>query len=62
MTHFSGRPMRGFVIVPGSVVDGDEELVDWVGRGVAWSQGQPAKAPKAPQPPKAPKPQGARKR
>jgi TfoX/Sxy family transcriptional regulator of competence genes len=50
MTHFSGRPMRGMVIVPGPVLVDDAELADWVGSAVAWAQAQPPKAPKTPKP------------
>lgn len=47
MTAFSGRPMRGFVIVPGLMLVDDAELADWVGAAVGWAQAQAPKPPKA---------------
>ncbi len=54
MTPFSGRPMRGFVLVPGPMLLDDDELEAWVGEGVGWAQARPPKAPKAPTVRKAP--------
>ena len=43
MSEFSGRPMRGMVIVPGDMVTSNAELADWVGAGVTWAKAQPPK-------------------
>ena len=58
MAPFSGhRPMRGMVMVPGSVVADDAELALWVDQSVAWARAQPPKRPKpATQSPERPKP------
>lgn len=53
MTVFSGRPMRGMVLVPGGMLADDAELRDWVGQGVSWALAEPAKAPKATRPARA---------
>lgn len=42
---FTGRPMRGLVIVPGEALD-DDELISWVGEAVAFAQSEPPKPPK----------------
>ena len=45
---FTGRPMRGIVVVRGPLLADPEALNDWVGTGVAYAQSQPPKAPKKP--------------
>lgn len=59
MTPFSGRPMRGMVLVPGPLPTDDAELATWVDDAVGWAQAQP---PKAPKPPRTDKPPGTVKR
>jgi TfoX/Sxy family transcriptional regulator of competence genes len=41
-----GRPMSGYIVVPGAW-RGDTEIASkWVARSLAWASGLPAKAPK----------------
>ena len=40
---FTGRPMRGFVMVSPDGVAADEELADWVQLGVSFASTLPAK-------------------
>lgn len=40
---FTGRPMRGMVVVDGSGVADDDALAAWVGRGLAFAGSLPAK-------------------
>lgn len=40
---FTGRPMRGWVIVAGEAVSEDEALADWIGRGHAFAASLPPK-------------------
>ena len=40
---FTGRPMRGFVMVDPEGIAGDAELDEWVQRGVAFASTLPAK-------------------
>ena len=42
-----GRPMTGFTLLPGSVVDDDEELRRWIGRAVDYGATLPPKVAKA---------------
>ena len=43
---FSGRPMRGMVMVPGPDVATDAPLATWVDEAVAFAQSEPPKKPK----------------
>lgn len=45
---FTGRPMRGIVVVRGPLLAEPEALYGWVGVGVAYAQSQPPKPPKKP--------------
>jgi TfoX/Sxy family transcriptional regulator of competence genes len=45
---FTGRPMRGMVIVPGPDVSDEATLEPWVSLAVEFAQSEPAKPPKAP--------------
>lgn len=45
---FTGRPMRGFVVVRAAEVDTDAALRDWVDGAVEFARSQPAKPPKKP--------------
>ncbi len=47
---FTGRPMRGMVIVPAAQLDSDAALDDWVERAVSYAQSEPPKAPKKAKP------------
>ena len=40
---FTGRAMRGFVVVAGTVLARDEELLAWIERGRAVADAMPAK-------------------
>ena len=40
---FTGRPMRGYVYVDAPGIERDEELAYWVGAGLAFVSGLPAK-------------------
>lgn len=40
---FTGRPMKGFVVVKPKGCAKDDELVQWVGRGVAFAGSLPPK-------------------
>lgn len=40
---FTGRPMRGFVEIPGDALAEDGRLAEWVDRGVAYAASLPAK-------------------
>ncbi|WP_370409585.1 TfoX/Sxy family protein [Streptomyces fradiae] len=40
---FTGRPMRGWVVVDASVLTEDEDLAEWVDRGHAFAAGLPPK-------------------
>jgi hypothetical protein len=42
---FTGRPMRGLVIVPGETLD-DDVLAAWVSEAVAFALSEPPKPPK----------------
>ena len=46
---FTGRPMRGLVIVPGDGLD-DDPLSAWVEEAVAFALAEPPKPPKAAKP------------
>ncbi len=50
---FTGRPMRGMVIVPGARLTTDASLDDWVERAVSYAQSEPPKSPKKAKPPRA---------
>jgi TfoX/Sxy family transcriptional regulator of competence genes len=52
---FTGRPMRGLVVVPGEALD-DEPLAGWLDEAVRFAESEP------PKPPKPPKPRTTRKR
>ena len=41
-----GRPMTGFTLLPGSIVDDDVAVRDWVSRAIAHVSTMPAKTPK----------------
>lgn len=43
----AGRPMRGYYVVPPSIVDNDAAIESWVGRAIDHGQSLPAKEPKA---------------
>lgn len=45
---FTGRPMRGMVLVPPALVADDAGLAGWVGSGVEFARSEPPKKPKAP--------------
>jgi len=45
--EFTGRPMRGFVVVPGEDVVEDRALEGWVRTGVAVAESLPRKKPRA---------------
>jgi hypothetical protein len=38
--------MTGFTLLPGSIVDDDDAVRDWVGRAIAHVSTMPAKTPK----------------
>lgn len=40
---FTGRPMRGWVLVEAQGIAEDEDLAEWVGRGVAFAETLPPK-------------------
>jgi len=40
---FTGRPMRGFVFVASTGIATETDLKNWVGRGLAFAESQPAK-------------------
>ena len=42
-----GRPMTGFTLLPGSIVDDDVAVHDWVGRAITHVSTMPVKTPKA---------------
>lgn len=44
---FTGRPMRGLVMVRAGQLTDDEALDEWVERAVSYAQSEPPKAPKA---------------
>ena len=44
---FTGRPMRGLVMVPGEALD-DDVLASWVAEAAAFAQSEPPKPPKTP--------------
>jgi len=50
---FTGRPMRGMVMVPAAQLESDVRLEDWVERAVAFALSEPPKAPKQAKPPRA---------
>ena len=41
-----GRPMRGYYVVPASIVDDDPAIETWVGRAIEHGRSLPAKQPK----------------
>ena len=45
--EFTGRPMRGFVVVPGEDVVEDRALEGWVRTGVAVAESLPRRKPRA---------------
>ncbi len=47
---FTGRPMRGMVMVPDQVVADSQILESWVERAVSYAQAQPPKPPKPKKP------------
>jgi TfoX/Sxy family transcriptional regulator of competence genes len=42
-----GRPMKGWVLVAPVGLDGDDELTDWIGRGLTFARSLPPKKKKA---------------
>ena len=40
---FTGRPMRGMVYVTADGIASDEDLADWIARGVAYARSLPPK-------------------
>jgi hypothetical protein len=48
--EFTGRPMRGMVLVRGPAVADHDSLASWVERGVAFAKSEPPKAAKKPKP------------
>lgn len=51
---FTGRPMRGLVIVPGETLD-DDPLWAWIDEAAAFALAEPPKAPKTPKPRRPPR-------
>lgn len=43
LMDFTGRPMRGFVLVRPAGIERDEDLRDWANRGVAFALSLPRK-------------------
>ena len=43
---FTGRPMRGMVIVPAALLTNDNELDSWIDQAVTYARAQPPKPPK----------------
>lgn len=41
---FTGRPMKGWLVVDGTAIDDDDALADWVGRSTTFAASLPAKA------------------
>ena len=50
--EFTGRPMRGLVVLPGSMLVTEEALAEWVAEAVAFASSQ---APKPPKPARRPR-------
>lgn len=48
MMDFTGRPMRGFVVVEPAGVAGDDGLLFWLERGLKYARSLPAKAASTP--------------
>ena len=48
-----GRSMKGYAVMPGSVVEDDAQVDAWVREAIGYTATMPAKAPKAPKAPKA---------
>lgn len=44
LMDFTGRPMKGWVYVDSPGYEGDDDLADWVGLGMAYAQSLPPKA------------------
>jgi TfoX/Sxy family transcriptional regulator of competence genes len=42
----AGRPMRGFVVVPPSMIESDEHLSKWIARAHSYTKSLPPKPPK----------------
>ncbi len=42
---FTGRPMKGRLIVSGAAIDDNESLAEWVDRGTAFAGSLPKKSP-----------------
>jgi TfoX/Sxy family transcriptional regulator of competence genes len=51
---FTGRPMRGMVMIRASDLETDEALEEWVERAVAYAQSEPPRPRKKPRAPSAP--------
>ena len=43
---FTGRPMRGLVVVAASMLTTDDDLEEWVAEAVTFATSQPPKPPK----------------
>jgi len=50
---FTGRPMRGMVMVPAASLAAESSLDEWVERAVSFAQSEPPKAPKKAKPSRA---------
>jgi len=50
--EFTGRPMRGLVVVAGSMLVSEEDLAEWVAEAVTFARSQ---APKPPKPARRPR-------
>ena len=40
---FTGRPMRGWIVVDASALSADETLADWIDQGLAFASSLPPK-------------------
>ena len=43
---FTGRPMRGMVIVPAALLTTEDDLQPWIDQAVTYARAQPPKPPK----------------
>jgi hypothetical protein len=47
-----GRPMKGYTVLPPSIIDDDRAVTTWVGRAIDYGRSLPPKAAKPPRTPK----------
>lgn len=40
---FTGRPLEGFVYVGSAGLEADDDLEEWIGRGLSFAESQPPK-------------------